>query len=240
MQKSKRLRKLVLAGALGALLFSANLSCGVQAGDCAAFFQGPNCIFDGIRNVPLGKAILSLNANCQLVAGNITGSGRDGVVQDQLTSVYMRTTLATPNFSGSMAGTRAFIRQLGIVDGVPNFEIMASRMINYNRTHVRFDVHCSYIKAKSYTLAAYNQGQLTGFLRLADRPVLTFPKADMVAMACGIWPNGDSFTEVDLAVAVPMMLQGPPGKPPIGPITGDVLFIAALSPEKIPSQQTAI
>jgi hypothetical protein len=207
---------------------------------CPNFCSEETCLFDSLQNIPLGNATLSIDENCQLVVSNIGGSGRDGVVQSELGSVFMKTTLATPNFSGSMTGTSLFVRQVGIVDGQPEREIMRIRIVNYNGTHVRHAVHCSYIKVQSYTISIYNQGELVAFGNVKDPPILIYPKEDIISAACGIWPNGDTFTEVRIGSPQPINLLRILGNPDIGPFTGDVIFIEALGPEEIPTMQTDI
>ena len=95
--------------------------------------SGGSCTFFDILNSPLGSATLSLDGE-QLVISNIGGSGQDGVIQSPLDSLFMRTTLASPNFSGSVLGSIAEIRQVGVADGVPGTELMLTKIVNFGGT----------------------------------------------------------------------------------------------------------
>jgi hypothetical protein len=206
---------------------------------CTSSCAGGICTFRDIRNVPLGNATLALNDACQLMVDDIGGSGQDGVVQDQLQSVYMKTTLATPNLSGSLTGTSATIRQVGIVDGQPGKEIMLTRIVNFNDTHIRYSVDCGAVQVAGYSIDIYKGKKHVQHQDLGiNPPVLLYPKEDLVSMACGIWPNGDVYTVFRLGSPQPISLQTSPTS--TGPFTGDVVFVSAFSPQHLPTQQTAI
>jgi hypothetical protein len=200
---------------------------------------GPGgCTFKGLANIPRGNAILHLNASCQLVVDNITGSGRDGVDQINLSSTFMRTTLALPNFSGSMAGTMAMIRQLGVVEGQPNQEVMFTRVVNYNNTRIRVSVDCSTIFVAKYLVEVYSLGTLVAILDLGiDPPVITLAKVDMRSMACGIEPNGDVFGDFRWGARRRMTLLGVGAT---GSVTGDRVNVRGLSPGRVATLQQTI
>lgn len=206
---------------------------------CASSCDGENCTFQGLLNSPLGDATLSINDSCQLVVDNIGGSGRDGVVQPQLGSLIMKTTLATPNFSSSGVGARAGIRQVGIVGSQPNQEIMLTRVVNFNGTHIRHTIDCSFLRVTGYLIEIYNGNDLVQHQDLGiDPPFLIYPKEDLLSIECGILPNGDVYTEFKLGSPQPITVLRSLTDP--GPFTGDRVFVLAIEPQDFPTLQTDI
>lgn len=197
------------------------------------------CIFGGLKNTPEGNAVLSIDNQCRLVVGNIGGSGLDGVIQTYDPAPFMITRLAVPNFSGSIQGTSAVIKQIGIAGGQPDQEISFLRFVNFNDTDVRIDVNCLEIGASSYSLEVYQGHQLVSFQNLGiDPPVLFLPKEDLVQIACGIRPDGDVYTSFQLLEAQPFTIQTTVANP--GPFVGDFVIVNGHSPAVVPTAQTAI
>ena len=232
-----RRRLLILPVLIGAPLIASGAAAQQGGATCDASCEDNQCIFQGLNNVALGNAELSIDEQCRLVVGNIGGSGRDGVVQRGLQTQYMKTTLATPNFSGSRLGTRAEIRQLALVDGVPQ-ETMLTRIVNFNGDEVRHSIDCSAIRIARYTIEIYDADVLVKRIDTINPPLMTSPKEDMLSMACGIWPNGDVYTVFRLAKPQPItfldrQIEG-------GPFTGDVVFVAGFDPADVPTLQTDI
>ena len=212
----------------------------ILAQTCANTCSTPQgCTFQGIQNSALGNATLSINGQCQMVVDNIGGSGQDGVVQTNLRSAYMKTTLGTPNFSASITGTSASIRQVGVVDDVQDQEIMLTDMINFDGNNVRHTISCSAILVTGYQVSIYNGNQLVSFQDHGPNPpLLIYPKTDLSWMACGIWPDGSVYSVFQLGSPQPITLQTSSSTP--GPFTGDLVFVTALAPQKIPTEQSGI
>jgi len=207
--------------------------------DCSGSCSGGNCTFDGILNTPIGAASLSIDASCNLVVSGIGSSLTDGVIQGGLNSVYMITTLATPNFSGSALGTRADIRQVGTVNGQPNHEISITRIQNVGGGTVRMDMDCGAIQVAAYSTEVYDNNTLVyAQTPTADTPILLFPQADMEAMACALLPDGDLYTTVRFGGSIPITLQTASGN--LGPFTGSCVKIRGYSPALVPTLQEAI
>jgi hypothetical protein len=228
-------RILTLAVCASVLCFIA----GVAFADCTATCSSGTCTFDGILNTPLGAAVLSVDAQCRLLVGNVGGSGQDGVVQENLNSQYMVTTVATPNFSGSLLGTKAAITQVGTVNGVPNQVVSVTQIVNVTGDMLRMDMDCAYIQVESYSTEIYDNGGLV-FAQspTTEPPVLLFPKGDFIAMACALLPNGDLYTTMSFAGPTPFTLQTRDGN--IGPLTGTCVKMRGYRPARVPTMQQAI
>jgi hypothetical protein len=111
------------------------------------------CVFDGTLNVPLGNASLAVNDQCQLVVKNIGSSGLDGVIQPSFVgATVMTTNLASPNFSGSIQGTKAVVIQHGVVDGKFNEEISIMEVVNFDGANLRISASCQAIGVAGYIL----------------------------------------------------------------------------------------
>jgi hypothetical protein len=214
------------------------LPCAALA-DCSSTCSGGTCLFDGIRNYPLGAASLSLTAECHLRVDGIGSSGFDGVVQDSLGSTYMVTTLGTPNFSGSILGTRAAIRQVGVVDGEDGHEISLTRVTNVDGANVELIMDCGAILVREYIVEIYDGGQLVEERVLHGNaiPYLRFGKVDLEAMACAILGNGDVYTTVRLGNAVPIYIREGSF---VGPFVGSCVRMWGRRPVRVPSLQEAI
>ncbi len=197
------------------------------------------CTFDGLLNTPLGDATLSINDQCQMVVQGIGGSGEDGVVQSDLNSTVMSTSLATPNFSGSIIGSKATITQLGVVDGQPDKEVMVTTIVNFNGDDVKTIVDCSAIEVLGYTVEIYQGLVLVSRQNVGvGPPSLFYPREDLLSLTCGIEPNGDVFTAIRLENPQPIRVETPISDP--GPFTGDLILVFANKPGLIPTLQTAI
>ena len=200
--------------------------------------NGGSCTFFDILNSPLGAATVSLDGE-QLVVGNIGGSGQDGVIQTPLDSLFMRTSLGVPNFSGSILGTAAEIRQVGVAEGQAGTELMLSRIINFDGSTIRHSIDCSVVEVETYLVHIFNGTSLVHMQDLGvDPPTLTYPKGDLGSIACGIWPNGDLYTVITFLGPHPVGFLTAPGD--TGPFMGDKVLVSALAPGKFPEIQTAI
>jgi len=194
-------------------------------------------MFFGVPNSPLGDATLSIEDE-QLVISNIGGSGQDGVIQSPLQSIFMRTSLA-PNFSGSILGTIAEIRQVGVAAGVPDTELMLTTIVNFDGDNIRHAIDCSTVQVQKYVIHVYSGELLVETQDLGiNPPLLIYPKTDIGSIACGIWPNGDLYTVIHLGSLQPITFLTSPGDQ--GPFIGDRILVSALSPQQVPSLQTAI
>lgn len=206
---------------------------------CENVCDESSCVVDGLLNVPRGNASLRIDDDCNLVVDDIGQSGSDGVAQIELDSIYMMTELDTPNLSLSSIGTQVTIEQLGFAGGVANQEIMLTRLINFDRNRIKLSVTCSGIGVQEYDISIFDGEALTGYQSLgAELPVLIYPKEDLLSIACGIWNNGDVYTEMIFAAAQPFTIISLGADP--GPFVGDMLFITGRMPTSIPTSQTAI
>lgn len=205
---------------------------------CNASCKGEGCTFRGLQNTALGGATLSIDPNCRLLIQDVGGSGNDGVSQTGLASSYMKTTLGTPNFSESVLGTSMDIRQVGVVDDDQDQEIMLTRIVNFSGTDLRHSISCSEILVEGYRVWIYNGTELVKFQELGvDPPLLNYPKVDIHWIACGIRPNGDAYTVFRLGSAQSITVVTAPEP---GPFDGDLVFVEAFSPQRLPTQQNAI
>lgn len=206
---------------------------------CDSSCSDGTCVFDGLVNVPIGAATLSVNEGCQLVIDGIGSGGGDGVEQVGLESIFMATELLTPNFSLSIVGTSAVIRQVGIAGGKTQQELMLTRVINYNDTNVRLSISCAEVLVQEYVLQIYDGETLVSSQSLgASTPLIIYPKADMARMACAILPNSDLTAEIEMGASCPFSVLSPGADP--GPFEGDRIFVYGLTPLVQPELQTAI
>ena len=228
---------LVLSFLTGAIvLLETSVSSAGEA--CSGSCSGGNCIFGEMLNVPLGDASISINPECQLVVDDIGESAEDGVVQTELDSVYMKTTLATPNFSMSIVGSLARIRQVGIVDGQPGGEVMLTRIWG-DGANVGLSINCTALFVAGYSIDIYNDGVLAGHVdHDSSPPILLYPKEDLRSIACGIYPDADVYTVIELGGPQPITVTSSTTNP--GPFVGDMLFVEAFGPFAKATSQTDI
>lgn len=209
------------------------------AAGCSASCGGGTCTFDGILNFPAGAASLSVDGSCRLVVDGIGSSGLDGVVQAGLSSVYMVTTLATPNFSGSALGTQADIVQVGTAGGQSGREISTTRIANVTGNTLRLEMSCAAIGVTGYSIEVYAAGSLVHTQGLGqDIPILIFPKGDMEAMACALLPGGELYTTIRFGGEVPFTIQTVGGD--VGPFNGDCVKLRGFGAADAPTVQEAI
>ena len=131
-----------------------------QGGTCTNSCAGGTCDFEGLQNVAVGNATLSIDASCDLVVDNIGGGGADGVDQVNLDSTLMATELKTPNLSLSATGTRVEVRQVGLAGGMLDQELMFTRLVNFNDDDIELNVNCSAVLVQSYEVQIYNGAAL--------------------------------------------------------------------------------
>jgi hypothetical protein len=163
----------------------------------------------------------------------------DGVVQGGLSSVYMVTQLATPNFSGSLLGTGMRVRQVGTVDGQAGREISFSSLVNVNGADVVLDMDCGAIGVAAYSTEVYDDGGLVYAQAPTTYPIsIRFAKTDVLGMACAILPDGDVYTTVGFAEARGFTIQTLSGT--LGPFTGTCLKLRGYTPTDVPTDQSAI
>ena len=206
---------------------------------CDGSCSPPNCTLNGIPNAPLGVATLSIDGSCHLLVSDIGSSGFDGVVQNVPNCVYMVTELVTPNFSGSILGTRAEITQIGTAGGVAGRTISLTSIINVSGSIMRVEMDCSTIAVTGYTTQIYDSGGLVhAQTPTVNPPILLFPKTDVVAMACALLPNGELYTTLKLGSDVPIQIQS--GLEILGPYTGSCVQMRGYNPELFPTKQEAI
>ena len=232
---TRKWRWLVL---LSTAIVCAETSVSLAQGACAGSCSAGTCTFGELLNVPLGDSSLSLTEDCQLLVDDIGESGEDGVVQTDLSSVYMKTTLATPNLSGAITGTLVRIRQVGIVDGQPGGEVMLTRIWG-DGDNIGLSINCTTLFVAGYSIDIYNGGELVAHIdHDPNPPILLYPKADLRSIACGIYPDSDVYTVIELGSAVPITVSTSFTNP--GPFVGDMMFIEAFSPAALATSQTDI
>ncbi len=227
--------RLLFLALLSGALVSADTSVSSAQG-CSGSCGGGTCTFGDMLNVPLGDASISITEECHLLVDDIGGSAEDGVVQTDLTAVYMKTTLLTPNFSGAITGTLARIRQIGIVDGQPGGEVMLTRIWG-DGDNLGMSVNCTALSVAGYSIEIYNGGELVGQIdHPQNPPILLIPKVDVRSIACGIYPDSDVYTVIEFGSPVPIQLT----TLPLPPVVGDMIFIEAFSPLEAPTSMTDI
>jgi hypothetical protein len=200
-----------------------------EAETCPGSCPGSSCVFDGLRNDPLGAAVLSITPACALRADDIGSTGLDGVAQVDLDSLYMAMTLAQPNFSLSAAGTRANIRQIGVVEQAPGQDIMLTQLVNYDGAHVRQIVTCDTLGSVNYVVRIYSSETLVEEQDHGlEPPAFSYPRADVAWMGCGIMPNGELYAATELGSPQAITVLDWPDP---GPFTGNLIFVQALSPD---------
>jgi hypothetical protein len=159
-----------------------------------------SCTLSGFPNLALGQATLSVVTDSQAaVAGSRTAvlgslmlrvdgvgsSGEDGISQPVPMSSYMRTGLATPNFSLSMPGTQIVTQQVGIVDGVPDQVFSSMTITNMDGM---MELNGEFFTGTTNYGVQIDSNGATVFYQtgLADGKVSVFPPTDIDDMACGV------------------------------------------------------
>jgi hypothetical protein len=188
------------------------------------------CVVAGIKNVAFGNATFEA-APDGLIVNGIGSSILDGAKQvdlDEHDSRYMVTTLATPNFSLSISGTRAEIDQIGFADSASGRLISTNIIENYDGDNVQVMMTCGFF-VEGYTVSVYQDGAL-----VAERPfhlfppVIRYPKEDLLAMACGLEDDGNLYTTMRFGSSIPIEIQTAEGF--IGPFEGSCVRFQAFNP----------
>jgi hypothetical protein len=206
---------------------------------CPIACDAGGCTVNEILNVPIGDVEVTITDACELQVDGMStiDPPQEGAAQITLStperdSCFMETILGTPNFSQSIAGSVAEIRQVGVVDGMSGHEIMLTRIANFDGALVQHSVNCDAVQAESYEAHIYS-----GTIHVVSQnvgpqpPIMVYPKVDLLDMACGILTNGDLYTVFHLGAAQPIEFVGalPPAASP-GPFLGDTVFVFALNP----------
>lgn len=232
-------RTAIMALAFTALVSAQWVSVAGAGGACDGSCAAGTCTFMGILNTPVGASSLSINGSCQLVVSGVGSTYLDGVIQSGLSSVYMVTTLATPNFSGSLLGTGMRVRQVGTVDGQAGREISFTSMVNVNGSDVLLDMDCGAIGVAAYATEIYDAGGLVyAQAPTTYPPAIRFAKTDALGMACAILPDGDVYTTLSFGEPRGFTIQTLSGT--LGPFTGTCLKLRGFSPTNVPTSQSAI
>lgn len=188
-------------------------------GQCPAdrFCMSPQeCIFDGLMNLSLGNASLSITPapECNLLVANIGSSGEDGATQDPLPpgTCEMATGLATPNFSLSQLGTAADIRMYGDVPG----GLMSRLLIeNIDNDNLRAQADISPVGVTLYAIQVYDGDQLVAQIDDQPNAQVIFGKDDIVVVDCHLIIKQKPVVE-----ECDCLEQGVCGPVQITPITG--------------------
>jgi hypothetical protein len=144
------------------------------------------CEFDGIQNVALGQAQVSLNGACNLVISNIGSSGKDGVSQNPLPpdSQLMITGLACPNFLNSLAGTEMRVDMHADIP-FSLFSTMTATNTDGNTLQIVADF--SPAGATMYDVTLFDGGgAIVGQWNNLPSGITLFPKNDIVEACCDI------------------------------------------------------
>lgn len=233
---ARRFYRFLMLGFLSGALVGAEAAAQVCTDTCAG---DGTCIFGGMLNIPLGEAVISITPDCELLVDNIGPSTQDGVLQTGLDSVYMRTTLATPNFSGAIGGTLAEIRLVGFVDGLPGGELMVTRLADFgDGINLVNSINCTGVQVAGYQIDAYIGTELVAtIMHHAAPPLFVFPKVDVRSIACGILPDQNLTSDIRFAAPVPVTIFTLPGQPTV---VLDSVFITAFDPSVSIGLQTDI
>lgn len=182
----------------------------LEHGDDRICFNETRCIFDGLTNLALGNAKLSLNGAGNLIVSGIGSTGRDGVRQDPLPldSFEMITGIECPNFVGSAEGTTGvFIMYADFPGDV--FSVYTVQNVGPGPDGVdviRAQGDFSPIGATTYTLQIFNGEDLVGDVRGLKEGVVTFRKTDLREIDCTI--DGRITTEITFPDIVTVVATG--------------------------------
>lgn len=133
--------------------------------------SGTACTFDGVTNVALGGATLSVNDACHLVISNIGSSEQDGFSQVSLTSDSgeVVTEFACPNFSQSLPGDKETVT---FYADVPGGIFYTATIENVGNATMEIRPDFSPIGATLYTMTVLNGSTVTRVF--SDLPSATF------------------------------------------------------------------
>jgi len=136
-----------------------------------------SCTFDGVTNVALGDARLSVNDSCHLVVSNIGSTGEDGVSQILLPrhTGEIITHFACPNFSESQPGARETMTVYG---DVPGGIFYRTSIENIGNDTLQIDPDFSPVGAKLYTITVLDGATVTGVFKDLPSASFTTPQGD--------------------------------------------------------------
>lgn len=156
-----------------------------------------NVRFDGFVNQPIGNATLSLEpgpgGRHQLRVSHLGSALTDGVRQI-VGSCEMQTTLATPNFSRSVAGSTLVVKQIGIVDGVSG-QLFST--VTFRNNGVDLDVinDLSPVQPASYRVILYRGREIVANVGGLSTGDLKVPGGmDVNNPDCAVDPKGGGVT----------------------------------------------
>lgn len=136
-----------------------------------------SCTFNGIRNVAMGEATLSINDLCHMVASGIGSSGKDGFSQVFNPGVTgeIVTEFACPNFAESQAGAMATYTCYADVPGGVFYRKTVENIGN-DTLEIRPDF--SPVGATLYTLTILDGDRVTGIFSNLPSAAFSVPQGD--------------------------------------------------------------
>ena len=136
-----------------------------------------SCTFDGVTNVALGNARLSVNDACHLVVSNIGSTGEDGVAQILLPhrTGEIITHFACPNFSESQAGAR---ETMTVYADVPGGIFYRTSIENIGKDTLEINPDFSPVGATLYTITVLDGATVTGVFKDLPSARFTVPQGD--------------------------------------------------------------
>jgi hypothetical protein len=136
-----------------------------------------SCTFDGVTNVALGDARLSVNDACHLVISNIGSTGQDGVAQVLLPSRTgeIITHFACPNFLESQPGAR---ETMTVYADVPGGIFYRTSVENIGNDTLQINPDFSPVGATRYTITVLDGTTVTGVFKDLPSASFTTPQGD--------------------------------------------------------------
>ena len=220
-------------------------------------------MFDGIPNVPLGNAQLSLSGaadcpdgacvanlcqggendgnpcepdpQCNLVVSNIGSSGLDGVRQPLAPgTTRMVSGIACPNFAESLAGTEARFQMFG---DVPGELISELRVRNTDGETIEARADFSPVGVTDYTVQIMIGDHMVANLTGLPEAVVFFPRTDLNEIDCFPIPGTNLIhISYELTWVSPILVPGH------GTFNGNVIWVIGRvdDPTRIPTGLTRI
>jgi hypothetical protein len=146
--------------------------------DCAAGCTSDrSCTFDGIENIALGNATLSINASCHLVVSNIGSSGQDGFSQVLLpsNSGEVVTLFAGSNFAQSQVGAK---ETMTVFADVPGGVYYTKTIENTGQGTLEIHPDFSPVGATLYTITVMDGNTVTGVFPNLPSPTFSVQQGD--------------------------------------------------------------
>jgi len=156
------------------------------------------CLFDGITNTPLGRAVLKLSNECFLQITGITSTGEDGFAQTGFTTASQAsiTGFDDHNFADAMGGESMDFKFFGktTAAGQNIIAVLIALEVPPGGGKVNLSVDYSNVGAQLYNLFILKGGSQVGVATRVPMAAAAFELADIYSVGSSIVPTTTAAT----------------------------------------------